>query len=117
MEEVPGAQKRYSLTGVLGNALGALGIEGETAKIFIEIATFSEEKQKLSAGMSRAPEPFEHYADFGGFPLVVRQFDGEGNSVFTTTVTAIDWIEDTEALFQNPGYPQEGMADKVRTIE
>ena len=94
-----------------------LGIEGETARIFNEIASFSEEKQKISSGMSRAPEPFEHYVDLGGFPLVVRQFDGEGNLVFTTTVTAIESIEDSESLFQNPGYPEEGMADRVRTIE
>ena len=94
-----------------------LSIDAETSEIFKEIAVYNERKLEISDGMSRVPAPFEHYEKFEGFPLVVRQFDADGNLVFSATVTSIDGVEDTEGLFGNPGYPEEGLADRVRTIE
>lgn len=94
-----------------------LGVHAETSEIFEEIAAFDDQKREISPGMSRVPNPFEHYDEFDGYPLVSRQFDGEGNIVFTATVTSIETMEETEGLFENPGYPEKGMADRVRTLE
>jgi len=93
------------------------GIGEETSEIFEEIADFAEQRREISGGMNRAPDPFEYYDEFGGFPLVMRQFDGEGNVVLESRVTAIETVESSEALFQNPGYPEEGLADRVPVIE
>lgn len=93
-----------------------LGVQDETSRIFEEIKAFDDQKREFSQGMNRAPDPFGHYVEFGGFPVVVRQFDGGGNIVYTATVTSIEEVEDSGDLFQNPGYQEEGMADRVRVI-
>jgi hypothetical protein len=94
-----------------------LGVDNETSEIFDEIAAFDEQRREISKGMSRAPDSFEHYDEFDGFPLVVRQFDGAGNVVFTATVKSIEPVTNDEGLFENPGYAEEGLADRVRTLE
>jgi hypothetical protein len=94
-----------------------LGVPKEMSKIFDEIAAFGEQKREISKGLSTAPDPFEHYDEFDGFPLVVRQFDGAGNVVFTATVKSIETVTNEEGLFENPGYPEEGLSDRVRTLE
>ena len=47
----------------------------------------------------------------------MRQFDGDGTLVFTATVTSIEEVDDSEGLFENPGYPEEGLSDRVRSLE
>jgi hypothetical protein len=94
-----------------------LGIGAETSEVFEEIAFFAERRKEISEGLDRAPDPFQHFDAFGGFPLVVRQFNGEGEVVFESTVTAIETLEDSDAVFKNPGYAEEGLADRVRELE
>ena len=93
-----------------------LGVSAETAAVFQETGQFAAQRLEISQGLDRAPDPFQHYAEFGGFPLVVRQFDGEGNVVYKSTVTSIEKVENCATLFENPGYQEEGLSDRVRVI-
>lgn len=93
-----------------------LGITEETSEIFEETAYFAAQKKEISGGLSLAYDPFQHYDQFDGYPLVMRQLNADGSVVLDVKVTAIQAVDDPGDLFENPGYPEKGLSETVRVI-
>lgn len=87
---------------------------GEDAvRVFQEMSDFFDDVVEISGGAARMPNPYQHFEKLGGFPLVARQLDNQGNTVIETRVVSIEVIEDSNGVFENPGYPQRGVAEHL----
>lgn len=94
-----------------------LGIAEQTSEIFEETAYFAAQKKEISGGLSLAYDPFQHYDQFDGYPLVMRQLNADGSVVLEVKVTAIQEVDDPGEFFENPGYPEKSLSETVRVIE
>lgn len=92
-----------------------LGASPEVSQLFEEIGLFHADLRKLF-GRGPAGSAFGYYHDLGGLPLQSQQFDANGNVVLEARITAIDILDLPENLFENPGYPQTGMADRLPDV-
>lgn len=93
-----------------------LGIGDEAALVFERMSRFAEDSMEIAGGANRLENPYEPYLELGGFPLVVRYLDPEGEPIVETRAVSIETVVAT-GVFENPGYPEEGIAEDVPDLE
>ncbi len=57
-----------------------LGIGDEAALVFERMSRFAEDAMEIAGGVRRMENPYEPYLEVGGFPLVIRYFNLQGES-------------------------------------
>lgn len=89
----------------------------DAVRVFQEMSDFFDDIVEISGGVARMPNPYQHFEKLGGFPLVIRQLDGNGNAVIETRVISIEVVEESSGVFDNPGYPQQGVAEHLLELD
>ncbi len=92
-----------------------LGLAAEVTDVFEEIGRFHQDLREMF-GRGPTTSAFDYYRQLGGLPLQTRQFDAEGNVVLEARITAIETLHRPAGFFDNPGYPEIGMADKLPAV-
>ncbi|MGB5163350.1 MAG: hypothetical protein WBP10_20520 [Thermoanaerobaculia bacterium] len=93
-----------------------LGIGEEAALVFERMSRFAEDAMEIAGGASRMENPYEPYLEVGGFPLVIRYFNLQGEWIMETRVVSIESVTGN-SMFENPGYPEKGIAEDLPELE
>lgn len=93
-----------------------LGIGDEAALVFERLSRFAEDSLQIAGGVSRLENPYEPYLEIGGFPLVIRYFNSQGESMVETRAVSIETVAGN-GVFENPGYPEKGIAEDLAELE
>ncbi|MGB5295432.1 MAG: hypothetical protein WBP34_10815 [Thermoanaerobaculia bacterium] len=93
-----------------------LGLGDEAALVFERMSRFVEDAMEIAGGVRRMENPYEPYLELGGFPLVIRYFNPQGESVAETRAVSIETVAGN-GVFENPGYPEKGIAEDLPELE
>ena len=93
-----------------------LGIGDEVVLVFERLSRFAEDSLEIAGGASRMENPYEPYLELGGFPLVIRYLNPQGESIAETRAVSIETVMGN-GIFENPGYPEKGMAEDLTELE
>lgn len=93
-----------------------LGIGDEAALVFERMSRFVEDAMEIAGGVRRMENPYEPYLELGGFPLVIRYFNPQGDSIAETRAVSIETVV-ANGVFENPGYPEKGIAADLPELE
>jgi len=80
------------------------------------LSRFAEDSLQIAGGVSRLENPYEPYLEIGGFPLVIRYFNSQGESMVETRAVSIETVAGN-GVFENPGYPEKGIAEDLAELE
>ena len=93
-----------------------LGIGDGAALVFERLSRFAEDSLEMAGGVSRMENPYEPYLEIGGFPLVIRYFNPQGEPTMETRAVSIETVVGN-GVFDNPGYPEEGIAEDLPELQ
>ncbi len=75
--------------------------------VFERLSRFAEDSLEIAGGASRMENPYEPYLELGGFPLVIRYFNPQGESIAETRAVSIETVMGN-SIFEKTRISREG---------